>query len=355
MRRRAALPIAVIAGFCGLLLLQSGAARGVNGGCSVASAPTIQSGQTQTSNPNACPDGRQYWAMNLKIGDSLALDIAPTPPPGGGFGNYGVGVYGPDVGTIGSSLCGNNYSSPTTETCLIPAAGRYVLVTESRGSFTPKVKSVPPQTGRVAGACDPANAPAAAPGVTQYANAKLCPATRAESWSIGLRRGDTLRVSVVPLPNGAGAAWVQLYGSGAASQANPLCGDGYYRPTTFTCRIPRDGRYVLTASQASGAFTPLPVHPTETDVAAPRFVKGGGAIPIRAAIRSNTAGPLGMCIVQERSGSRWAAVARARPRRGVCRASVPASRPGTVTLRVRFKGAKGWASSTSRPVKVVVG
>jgi hypothetical protein len=90
-------------------------------------------------------------------------------------------------------------------------------------------------------------------------------------------------------------------------------------------------------------------------VTAPRFVKGGGAIAIRAVIRSDAPNPAGTCTVQERSGSRWAAVARARPRKGVCRASVPAKRAGTVTLRVRFKGAKGWASSTSRPVKVVVG
>jgi hypothetical protein len=353
MRRLAALST-VIVGVAGLALVHATPGRAA-GGCSVASAPTIVSGATQTSDPKACPDGRQYWAMNLRIGDSLAVDIAPSRPPGGGLVNYGFDVYGPNVGTIGSPLCGNRYASPTTETCLIPAAGRYVLVSEGAGSFTPKVKSVPAQAGRVAGACDQANAPAARPGVTEYANARLCPSTGTESWAIDLRRRDTLRVNVVPLPSGGGsAAWVQLYGSGAASQEKALCGDGYYRPTTFTCRIPRAGRYILVASQASGAFTPLPLHPTETGVTAPRFVKGGGAIPIRVAIRSNTANPLGTCTVQERSGSRWANVARVRPRSGVCRARVPANRRGPVQLRVQFKGAKGWASSTSKTVTVVV-
>ena len=46
------------------------------GGCSVASASVIHSGETQTSDPYACPDGRQYWAIDLKIGDELNVDIA---------------------------------------------------------------------------------------------------------------------------------------------------------------------------------------------------------------------------------------------------------------------------------------
>lgn len=350
MRWLAALTVAVLAGLAELMLLHPASARAA-GGCSVASAPTIASGATQTSNPNACPDGRQYWAMNLKIGDTLNVDVLPS---GGRLMDFDI--YGPNVGTIGHALCGvNANSSPFTVSCLIPAAGRYVLVTRgTSGSFTPSEKSVPMQAGRVAGSCDPASAPPAPSDVTEYANGELCqPSSRREYWSIDARAGDTLKTNVLPF--GGFILDFDVYGPNARTLGKPLCGtNADSLPFEVHCPIRRTGRYLLVTDANAGSFTPLLIHPTQTSVTAPEFVKGGGAIPIRVAIRSNTASPLGTCVVQERSGSRWATVARVRPRSGVCRARVPANRRGTVRLRVHFKGAKGWASSTSRPISVVV-
>jgi hypothetical protein len=350
MRRFAALTVAVLAGLAGLTLLHPAQARAA-GGCSVASAPTIASGATQTSNPSACPDGRQYWAMNLKIGDTLNVDVLPS---GGRLMDFDV--YGPNVGTIGHALCGvNANSAPFRVSCLIPAAGRYVLVAQgTNGSFTPSDKGVPAQTGRVAGSCDPASAPPAPSDVTEYANGELCqPSSRREYWSIDARAGDTLKTNVLPF--GGFLLDFDVYGPNARTLGKPLCGTNANSfPFEVDCPIRRSGRYLLVTNANSGSFTPRLIHPTRTSVTAPAFVKGGGAVPIRVAIRSNTASPLGTCIVQERSGSRWAAVARVRPKSGVCHARVPANRPGTIQLRVRFKGAKGWASSTSKPIRVVV-
>src|SRR5689334_18907144 len=104
--------------------LQPGVAH-ASGGCSVASAPVIASGATQTSDPNACPDGSQFWAIDTRIGDTLTVDVAPS-----GSRTISLDVYGPNVGTIGSSLCSNPLmSTPYRLSCLIGAAGRYVLVT----------------------------------------------------------------------------------------------------------------------------------------------------------------------------------------------------------------------------------
>jgi len=354
MRRLAAYAVAVLVGLAVLTLARPAPSRAAAGGCSISSAPKIASGQTQRSDPNACPDNRQYWAMNLKIGASLDVDV--TPRSSGGLVQYHFFIYGPNAGSIGSALCGNNYSSPTTISCLIPASGRYVLVAGDPGSFTPMVKSVPPQAGRVAGSCDPANAPVAAPGVTQYANAQLCgSSTKSEAWSVVLHRGDSLVVNITPIgAYSSFATWVQVYGPAPTSAGTKLCGDGYYDPTTLRCPITRGGRYLIEASQAPGAISPLPIHPTRTAVTAPAFVKGGGAIPIRIAISSNTADPLGTCVVQEQVGARWKAVASARSTTGVCSARVPAPARGTVHLRVHFAGKKGWASSTSKIVSVVV-
>jgi hypothetical protein len=355
MRLLAAVASALLVALSGLTHLHP--ARAAAGGCSVASAPTIRSGQTQTSNPHACPDARQYWAVDLKIGDALDVDVTPAPPsvfveP------FQFHVYGPNVGTIGDFLCAKTGADAGRVSCLIPATGRYVLVTYGAGSFTPKVTSVPAQNGRVPGACDPTNAPAAVDRVTQYANARVCaPSGRSQYWRVDLQRGDSLTVNSRQIASSGNAEPFdfRVYGPNSGSLGKPLCQNTGLGPAfSVSCPIRASGRYVLEAAN-SGSFTPLVVRPTKVGVTAPRFVKGGGAIVIRAVIRSDAPNPAGTCTVQERSGSRWAAVARARPRKGVCRASVPAKRAGTVTLRVRFKGAKGWASSTSRPVKVVVG
>lgn len=245
----------MIVGIAGFVLLHAAPARPA-GGCSVASAPVIASGAVQTSDPNACPDGRQYWAMNLKIGDTLNVDIAPSAP-GGGFGHYEFDVYGPNVGTIGNPLCGNAYSSPSKLSCLIPAAGRYVLVTSGAGSFTPETKSVPAQAGRVAGACDSATAPIVSEGVTQYANSNLCePSGTSQYWKIDLRRDDMLRVSIAPFgPFGASIS-LGVYGPNVGAIGSPLCAQGYSGPGELSCSIRSTGRYVLATAHA-GLFTPL--------------------------------------------------------------------------------------------------
>ena len=164
-RRSLSLTASIAAIAAAASLLVASPAQAVTGGCSVASASVIQTGQTQTSDPNLCPDNKEYWAIDLKIGDSLSVDVNPAPPsvfveP------YKFDVYGPNVGTIGDFLCQNEGSGSSRVSCVIPATGRYVLVTYGAGTFTPTVKSVPRQEGRVAGACDPANTATATDRVT---------------------------------------------------------------------------------------------------------------------------------------------------------------------------------------------
>ena len=347
MRRVAPLPIAAISGLAGLMLLLATPAHAA-GGCSVASAPVIGSGATQTSAQDACPDGLEYWAIGLKIGDTLNVDIAPDTS-GGGLIHYEFKVYGPNVGTIGQPLCGNIYSSATRLACLVPAAGRYLLVTSGAGSFTPTVKSVPAEAGRVAGACDPANAAIAPDRVTQYADTVLCePSGTTQYWRVDLFRGDTLNVNISPF---GGSIFVHLYGPSLGSLGNPLCGNGYSSPTTLSCPIRRSGRYVLEAEHA-GSFTPQVEHPTSTRVTA--VAKGGRAVLVTAVIRSSAAHPTGTCFIEEASGSKWSTAARVKTTTGACSARVLLSHPGPIRLRVRFKGARGWASSISKPITVTV-
>jgi hypothetical protein len=217
---------------------------------------------------------------------------------------------------------------------------------------------VPVQSGRVRGACDPTGAPAAADRVTQYANGRVCsPSGSSQYWHMDLQRGDTLNVNSRQIWSSGNAEPFdfRLYGPNPGALGSPLCGNSGFGPAySLTCPIRTPGSYVLEGAN-SGSFTPLIVRHTTTEVTAPRFVNGGGAIVIRAIVRSDAPNPAGTCVVQEQARARWTAVARARPLDGVCRARVPATRTGTVTLRVQFKGAKGWKSSTSRPVRVRVG
>ena len=118
----------------------STASASTPGSCSPASAPTIASGSTESSVSNACPDsdGRQYWAMDLQVGDTLTVNGTPMTD------GLSVDVYGPNVQTIGDPLCSSVYNGdPFTLSCLIPQAGSYLLVTRGAGQFTPTVSSVP--------------------------------------------------------------------------------------------------------------------------------------------------------------------------------------------------------------------
>lgn len=324
-------------------------AKRAAGGCSVASAPLIASGATQTSDPNACPDRSEYWAINLKIGDTLAVNIAWST----NVEPYDLAVYGPNVGTIGTPLCHDFTSSSTQVSCLIGAAGTYLLVTQNQGSFTPFVKSVPVQAGRVVGECDPANAPTIPSGVTQYTNTHLCASSSSSQyWKIDLRSGDMMTVNI---------AWstdvepygFAVYGPNIGTIGTPLCENSTSSSAQVSCRVRAAGTYMLGAEN-QGSFTPLVIHPTLPVLNAPNTVKAGDAITISATIRSNTPQPNGTCLVDETSGARWSPVARANTATGVCSVRLVLAHPGTVRLRVRFHGALGWASSRSKPTTVVV-
>jgi hypothetical protein len=355
-RRRLAVAGIVALGAAAALLLAASPAHAVTGGCSVASAPLIQPGQTQTSDPNLCPDNNEYWAISLKVGASLSVDIDPAPPsvfveP------YGLGVYGPNVGTIGNFLCQSEGSGASRVSCLIPADGRYVLVSYGAGTLTPVVKTARPQKGRVLGACDPVNTPAAADGITQYANANVCqPAGSTQYWSMTLHRGDILNATSLAMPSSGNSEPfnLELYGPSPSSLGSQLCGNTGFGPAySVRCAIATTGRYVLAASN-SGSFTALVIHPTRTDVARPALVQRSGVIGVRATVRSDVPQPTGTCFFQEQSGRRWVSVAHVGTTTGLCTYELRAAHPGTLLVRVWFKGAKGWASSTSKPLVVDV-
>jgi hypothetical protein len=114
----------------------STASASTPGSCSPASAPTIASGLTESSDSNACPDsnGLQYWAMDLQVGDTLTVNGTPMTD------SLSVDVYGPNVQTIGDPLCSSVYNgNPFTLSCVIPRTGRYLLVTHGAGPFTPQI------------------------------------------------------------------------------------------------------------------------------------------------------------------------------------------------------------------------
>jgi hypothetical protein len=345
--RRLALAGALAA--AAFVLLPAAPARAA-GGCSVASAPLIASGTTETTDENACPDHYEYWAMNVKIGDTLTVNTTGT-----GSIFAGLDVYGPDVGTIGGTpQCGTSLFSPAQTVCLIGAAGRYVLAFHNATvSFTPVVKSVPPQRGRVAGACDVANAPTIPSGVTQYGNANLCAASGSyQYWAIDLLRGDSLKVDLTAIQRGRE---LEVFGPGVGTiGGTPLCSASEFGgPSEAICHVRASGRYVLVSEQSTAvSFTPVAVHPTQTDVTA--RVQQSGAIRVAAVIHSNRPHARGTCVIQERSGARWVPLDRVHTRTGVCRASVEPTHQGLVHLRIRFIGELGWASSTSRPITVHV-
>lgn len=353
MRRSSVVPVAALAAVAASLIGAS-PAKAVTGGCSVQTAPVIQSGQTQTSDPNRCPDNREYWAINLKIGDQLTVDLTPAPPsvfeeP------YGFDIYGPDPGTIGNFLCQNEGAGPSRVSCVIPATGRYVLVSYGAGTFTPTDKAVKAQQGRVPGACDPVNTPTATSLVTQYANGMVCqPSGSTQYWAMTLHRGDTLSVTNLAMPSTGNSEPfdVQVYGPNPSSLGSHLCGDSGFGPAySFDCPIRQTGRYVLAAAN-SGSFTPLVIHPTH--VGRPVLVKGGGALAVKATVVSDAPHPTGTCFIQEQSGRRWVSVASVKTKTGVCKRRVTPIHRGKLRLRVRFKGAKGWASSVSKPVTIEV-
>lgn len=346
-RRFAVLSTAIV-GIAGLALFHAATARPA-GGCSAASATVIASGAAQTSDVNACPDGHQYSAMNLEIGDALNVTIAPSS---GAHINFAA--YGPDVQTTGRALCEQTYTEPDKLSCLVPAAGRYVLVTTGPGSYTPVVRQPPAQAGRVAGACNPVAGPIVRSAVEQYANSNLCEQSgTSQYWKIDLLPGDKLSVTITPFDLFGGSISFGVYSPHVGSTGSPVCAQRYAAPGRLSCPIQRAGRYVLATGHA-GSFTPLVTHPTQTVVRAPHSITFGGAIQLAVAIGSNTHYPTGTCVVEEQSAWRWAAILRVHTTTGSCSARVVPDHSGTALLRVHFEGARGWASSTSKAINVYV-
>jgi hypothetical protein len=112
------------------------------GGCASSSVPSAAAGVAQYTNSQVCQSqgGRQYWAMHLQVGDTLTVNGVPIPSSGG-VTYMSLDIYGPDVQTIGQSLCSSDVNgSAFTETCVIPATGTYLLVSDAgSGQFTPRI------------------------------------------------------------------------------------------------------------------------------------------------------------------------------------------------------------------------
>ena len=228
----------------------------VAGSCSSATAPNAAPSVTQYTNSQLCQSaaGRQYWAMDLQVGDTLTVNGTPMTD------SLSVDVYGPNVQTIGDPLCSSVYNGdPFTLSCLIPQAGRYLLVTRGAGQFTPGVSGVPANRSRVAGSCSSATAPNAAPSVTQYTNSQLCQsAAGRQYWAMDLQVGDTLTVNGTPMTDGLS---VDVYGPNVQTIGDPLCSSVYNGdPFTLSCVIPRTGSYLL-VTRGAGPFTPQISHP----------------------------------------------------------------------------------------------
>ena len=257
MPRRGRKWIALIAAIGGMTLVSAAPANAA-GGCSAATAPVIAPAATQTSDGSACSGGLEYWAMSLQDGDTLNLSGVPGPPAG----VLSLDVYGPNVQTIGQSLCSADYNGvPFSASCVIPANGTYLIVANGSGSFTPTITSVPGVPQPVQGACDSVSAPSAASKVTQYANSQVCqPAGSLQYWAMSLHVGDTLNLSGVPGPP-AGALSLDVYGPNVQTIGQSLCSADYNGvPFSASCVIPANGTYLIVAN-GSGSFTPVVVHP----------------------------------------------------------------------------------------------
>ena len=256
--------LATVAGMA-VALASAAPAQATDGGCSPASAPVISAGATETSNPGACTGGAEYWAMSLQVGDTLTVDGSPTA--GSGVGYMSLDIDGPNVQTIGQPLCNNddNYSA-FSETCVIPATGTYLLVSDAgSGQFTPTVSTAGGGSGRAAGQCSSSAAPSAPAGVTQYTNSQLCQGLGGNQyWAMNLQVGETLSVNGVPIPSSGGASYMSLdiYGPNVQTIGQPLCNnDDNYSAFSETCVIPATGTYLLVSDAGSGRFTPRVDHP----------------------------------------------------------------------------------------------
>jgi hypothetical protein len=321
------------------------------GGCSVASAPVIAPGTTAQVDQNACPDHYEYWAMNLRIGDKLTVDTTA-----GGSDTAELGVYGPNVGTIGGTpLCQATLFEPAEAFCLIAANGRYVLAFDGADvSFTARVKSVRAARGRVAGACDAASAPSIASGTTQYASAKLCAASgSSQYWAVRLYRGDRLGVDVDTLDQHPDdQALLAVFGPTSGTDGGkPRCSTPEFDKTSrATCSIRAGGRYIIVSEIGVAiSFTPRIVH--HTSITRGVVIDTGSGEIVDAVVKSPAPHPTGTCLLERKAAGHWTVTATKRTKTGRCslRARLPRVHHARTAFRVRFRGALGWAGSSTRP------
>ena len=203
--------------------------------------------------------------MNLQVGDTLTVNGSPTA--GSGVGYMSLDIYGPNVQTIGQPLCSDDDNfSAFSETCVIPATGTYLLVSNAgSGQFTPTVSAPGGGSGRAAGQCSSSAAPSAPAGITQYTNSQLCQSLGGNQyWAMNLQVGETLSVNGAPIPSSGSAGYMSLniYGPNVQTIGQPLCSDdANFSAFSETCVIPATGTYLLVSNAGSGRFTPRVDHP----------------------------------------------------------------------------------------------
>ena len=192
--------------------------------------------------------------MDLQVGDTLTVNGTPMTD------SLSVDVYGPNVQTIGDPLCSSVYNGdPFTLSCLIPQAGRYLLVTRGAASSPPLSAACRPTAAALRARVARRRPRTPPPSVTQYTNSQLCQsAAGLQYWAMDLQVGDTLTVNGTPMTDGLS---VDVYGPNVQTIGDPLCSSVYNGdPFTLSCPIPRTGSYLL-VTRGAGPFTPQISHP----------------------------------------------------------------------------------------------
>jgi hypothetical protein len=242
----------------------------------------------------------------------------------------------------------------------VPRTGRYIVAIQNgSATLTPTIRRPRANHGRRVGGCDPTTAPSIPSGVLQVGHTRFCGATGGDQlWRLALRRGDTLELQAQVWNDGGEQA--SVYPPDARSvSAKPLC-SGYVTngpgplPSRLACRIHHSGGYLIGFHSAGVFFTPLAVHPTRLTLRVPASVHAGARLTARIHIASNAAKPAGTCFLDRRSGGRWHQLGHTTAKAGGCTIHVVLAHRGTARLRARFRGSRGWASSTSAPRNVTV-
>ncbi len=329
--------------------------------CTIAAAPTVTMGVPSAYNSTGCNAGQGWLNVPLHAGDIVTFQV--QSPGGSNFTFWSPNANDFNWTTnVVDATCETGGFAFWQDVCQVTRTGMWHVLVTGSGTFTASVARAAPQTGRVAGSCTIAAAPAVASRVVQWGDAGCRDAHSIVFWKLRLYPRDTLTFRLAAAKGWGTVSEVRatvwkpgttdfnLFAVGTAQ----LCDGSVFvgTPGTLGCGQVRTGGVHVVGLRGAGAIQPVVTHAVTVTPKFPASVKVKRTVALLSVVSSPAGRVQGTCWLQILSGKTWKNVSKAKVTLGKCLPTIRFTSKRTAKLRIHQVGATGWATRITAPVTI---